>query len=189
MPVLGDQGLPHLKRHLVLLILGCWFKTGWVGGVHLGVISKGVLILTWRPLVFNVIAIASVFLDQRLLHLKRHIVLLILWCWLKSCWSSRINLRKSIIILSIVTDMIQMLVGVVHVLKIICIHLVRPVERMVQLGIQWVVILVVWWGWLETRGMSWVDLGQRLLIVCRLVVSLDDRAGWSSLRLLDSLFR
>ena len=115
-------------------------------------------------------------MDEWLLHLKNNIVLLIFWWRFKSGWMSWIDLRKSLVLLSIVTNMIQMFVWVIEMLKIISVNLVWSVQRMIQLSIQWMIILVIWWWWLKTSWVRGIDLSQGFLWVACLIESLN---SWS----------
>jgi len=65
--------------------------------------------------VSKIIEVIFVFVNQWLKHLMWHLILLILWWWFKTSWAVWIDLGQRLIFLCIVSDMIQVFVGIVMV--------------------------------------------------------------------------
>ena len=138
--------------NLILPVFWWWFKSSWMHRIHLGesliflsIIANMIKIFKWIIVMLDVIFINLVDPVQWMLHLVRNIVLII-WRWrFKTCWSTWINLRQSLILLCVISNMIQVLQCIVMVLQIIFIDLVNTIQWMFQLV--WNIILIIrrWW--------------------------------------------
>jgi hypothetical protein len=112
------------------------------------------VILAWVVDVSEIIGINSVLEDQRLLHLVRNVILVIWWWWLETCWTSWVNL-------GIVSNVVKILKSIVVMLQVIIIDLVLPVQWMLHLMRN--IVLIIWRWWLKTRWGLWADLNEILL--------------------------
>ena len=65
--------------------------------------------------VSKIIEIIFVLIDQRLQHLMWNFILLVFRWWLETSWAVWIDLGQRLIFLCIVSDMIQVFIGIVMV--------------------------------------------------------------------------
>jgi hypothetical protein len=93
-PILVDEWLEHLVWHFILLILGCWLQTSWCNWVDLSVVANMVQVLERVVMVDVVVLVHHVFPVEWLLQLVRNLILVIRGWWLKSSWSTWIDLHK-----------------------------------------------------------------------------------------------
>jgi len=164
--------------NIILVIWRWWLKTSWAIGINLNqsfrvnrgshlfrlsVISKRMSIFIWVVNVSQIIIIDSVLEHDWLLHLVRNVVLVIWRWWLEASWVGWVNLGESLILLSVVTNVVEILKCIVMMLEVIIINLVLPVKRVLHLMRH--IVLVIWWWWLKTRWGLWANLGQLLLLL------------------------
>jgi hypothetical protein len=87
-----------------------------------------------------------------------NVVLLIWRWWLEASWVGWVNLGQSLILLSVVANVVKILKSIVMMLEVIIIDLVLPVKWVLHLMGH--IVLVIWWWWLKTRWGLWANLGE-----------------------------
>ena len=107
------------------------------------------LILIRVIVVLHIVESIAVLMDKWFKHLVWHFILLILGCWLQTSWCNWVDL-------SVVANMVQVFERVIMVNVVVLVHHVFPVEWLLQLVRN--VILVIRGWWLKSSWSTWIYL-------------------------------
>jgi len=109
----------------------------------------------------NIIFINLILTIQWMFHLVWNIILIIGRWRLKTSWSGWINLRKCLVLLGVITNMIQILIGIVMVQNVVVINLILTIQWVFHL-VRNIILIIGWWR-LKTSWSHWADLSKLLL--------------------------
>ena len=166
--VLIDQWFKHLMRNIILIVLWWWLKTSWAIWVNLSerfialcIVSNMIQVFIWIVMMKNIIFINLILTIQWMFHLVWNIILIIGRWRLKTSWSGWINLRKCLVLLGVITNMIQILIGIVMVQNVVVINLILTIQWVFHL-VRNIILIIGWWR-LKTSWSHWADLSKLLL--------------------------
>ena len=128
---------------------------------YLSVFTQSVIVFVGVVVILYIIETISVFMNEWLEHLMRHLILLILGCWLQTSWSNWVDLCQSLVSnLSVLSECVIILIWVIVVLNI-----VESISVFMNDGLQHLVrhfILHILGWWLKASWSNWINLSQNL---------------------------